>query len=72
MGSVRLLRGKRWIALPDFSASPSADMAHNRTALETQLTNSCPKVPGLVNIQFAIENGDLVRGFSHEKWWIFP
>ena len=20
----------------------------------------------------AIENGDLVRGFSHEKWWIFP
>ena len=29
----------------------------------------------LVNKQikeFAIENGDLVRGFTHEKWWIFP
>ena len=26
----------------------------------------------LVNIQKAIENSDLVRGFSHEKWWIFP
>ena len=20
----------------------------------------------------AIEHGDLVRGLSHEKWWIFP
>ena len=26
----------------------------------------------LVNIQKAIEHGDLVRGFNHEKWWIFP
>ena len=23
-------------------------------------------------LQFAIENGDLVRGFTHSKWWIFP
>jgi len=26
----------------------------------------------LVNKQKAIENGDLVRGFTHSKWWIFP
>ena len=26
----------------------------------------------LVMTNIAIENGDLVRGFSHEKWWIFP
>ena len=26
----------------------------------------------LVMSNIAIENGDLVRGFSHQKWWIFP
>ena len=26
----------------------------------------------LVNIQIAIENDHLVRGFTHWKWWIFP
>ena len=25
-----------------------------------------------VGANVAIEKGDLVRGFSHEKWWIFP
>ena len=29
-------------------------------------------LPGLVNIQIAIENGHRNSGFSHEKWWIFP
>jgi hypothetical protein len=26
----------------------------------------------LVICYIAIENGDLVRGFTHCKWWIFP
>ena len=26
-------------------------------------------IPGLVNIQKAIEHGDLVHGFTHEKYW---
>ena len=29
-------------------------------------------LPGLVNIQKAIENGHRNSWFSHEKWWIFP
>ena len=28
-------------------------------------------MPGLVNIQKAMENGHRNSGFSHEKWWIF-
>jgi hypothetical protein len=29
--------------------------------------------PGLVNIEKANwKMGDFVRGFTHEKWWIFP
>ena len=29
-------------------------------------------LPGLVNIQKAIEHGNRNSGFIHEKWWIFP
>jgi len=31
-------------------------------------------ITGLVNIlkKSELENGDLVRGFTHEKGWIFP
>jgi len=29
-------------------------------------------IPGLVNLQKAIENGHRNSGFSHSKWWIFP
>jgi len=29
-------------------------------------------VPGLVNIEKAIDNGHKNSEFSHEKWWIFP